>query len=357
MFITHLSPTVAVSATGAFVAEINSYINSTQQNQDLTEGTKRTYLVRRGQVMRYIIANGYGFDGPEAWDENRLRHMVAFMRDHFGFSSQTICKAQSIVTNTLTECRFKGMIERLPKPAKIKHKTPVIQFLTPEELEILRTWKFSQRLTKIRDLFLIQCYSGVSYCDIPRLKKNYVTHIDGIPVIQALRRKTESRPFTVPLVPMLFEILSRYNWNLPKISNQKYNAYLKEIAAITGIEKSLKTHDARRTCGMYYLRITGSLDATAAVLGHTTTDITRKFYAPYLPTHLIAELKRTEIFKPVLAALAPAAETKPVTQTIEHAQEATPLLYYTTSTNTVAFAWEWKTKTNVQSESSNGTNG
>lgn len=314
MHIVHMSTaTVDKNVNGPFLDVLEDYILSINTNNEISEATKRTYRVKKGQVIRYILANQFQNDHPEAWDESRLKHMVTFMRDDLKYSPQTIRKTQYVVMHTLEECKTRGLITKLPTRAKVKQRVPVIQFTTPEETELLRTWKFSARLTKVRDLYLAMVYSGVSFCDLPRLKRKNVTYIDGIPVIQDLRQKTNRRPFTIPLIPQLFELLNRYNWRLPKISNQKCNQYLKEIAAIVEMQKQLRTKDARCTCAMLYLRLTGNMDVAAAVLGHTSTDITRKFYAPYLPMHLIDALKKTTIFTPVLSALSqPAGFTNPV---------------------------------------------
>lgn len=82
-----------------------------------------------------------------------------------------------------------------------------------------------------------------------------ITGIDREKWIVKNRVKTDS-PERVPLLPIALEIVERYKNDpfcihykrlLPVNSNQRYNGYLKEIAAICGITKHLTTHTARHT--------------------------------------------------------------------------------------------------------------
>jgi len=52
---------------------------------------------------------------------------------------------------------------------------------------------------------------------------------------------------SIPLLPKAKEILEKYNHALPRISNQKFNAYVKEIPVVVGVDKKMSHHLARRT--------------------------------------------------------------------------------------------------------------
>jgi site-specific recombinase XerD len=65
---------------------------------------------------------------------------------------------------------------------------------------------------------------------------------------------------------------------LPVPSNQKMNAYLKEIADIAGINKVLTTHTARRTFATTIMLQNGvNMEAVSKMLGHTSLFMTRKY--------------------------------------------------------------------------------
>ncbi|MBF00283.1 MULTISPECIES: site-specific integrase [Flavobacterium] len=129
--------------------------------------------------------------------------------------------------------------------------------LSREELLKIERHSFSTpRLELVRDIFVFQCYTGLAYIDVFNLKASDIkTGIDGEPWIMTERQKTGSET-NVPLLPQALEIMSRYKGHplsekrgavLPVKSNQKMNAYLKEIADLCGINCELNTHKARRT--------------------------------------------------------------------------------------------------------------
>jgi integrase len=131
--------------------------------------------------------------------------------------------------------------------------------LTSDELYKLEHHDFStSRLGVVRDVFIFQCYTGLAYIDAFNLKPCDIKNgIDGEPWIMIDRQKTGSAT-NVPLLPQALEIISRYKSHplclergsvLPVKSNQKMNAYLKEIGDICGISSELNTHKARRTFG------------------------------------------------------------------------------------------------------------
>lgn len=127
-------------------------------------------------------------------------------------------------------------------------------YLTKEELEILYNKKFgSERLERVRDVFLFCCYSGLSYSDLYNLTKEEIkTGIDGNLWIMDTRNKT-GVPYKVRLLDIPVAILKKYEYLqedgklLPVISNQKMNEYLLEIANLCGINKKITCHVARHS--------------------------------------------------------------------------------------------------------------
>ena len=70
-------------------------------------------------------------------------------------------------------------------------------------------------------------------------------------LLKQLPVNTDNRNFCfrlyIPLLPKAKEVLEKYNNELPRISNQKFNAYLKEIGVVIGIQKKRLHHHARST--------------------------------------------------------------------------------------------------------------
>ncbi|WP_421823528.1 site-specific integrase [Flagellimonas oceanensis] len=121
------------------------------------------------------------------------------------------------------------------------------EFLTEEELKSIVDLEIScERLEIVKDLFLFSCYTGIPYGDIVQLtNKNLVIGIDGNKWITAKRNKN-GVPYELPLLDVPLSLVNKYLGHvrtkasgtlLPKISNQKLNSYLKEIADLCKIKR------------------------------------------------------------------------------------------------------------------------
>lgn len=136
-----------------------------------------------------------------------------------------------------------------------------------------------ERLSKVRDLFVFQCYTGLAYTDMATLTRDNIK--DGM--IIKHRNKTSVKSI-IPILDTTKEILEKYDYQLPLLSNQKYNCYLKELGTICGIEQELHSHLARHTCATIFLNNGCDINTVAKVLGHSSTRITEATYAELLPS-------------------------------------------------------------------------
>jgi site-specific recombinase XerD len=160
--------------------------------------------------------------------------------------------------------------------------------LTPEELETMAGKNFAMnRLAQVRDIFLFSCYTGLAYADLQKLKRSEIsTGIDGGKWIFTRRQKTDT-PSRIPLLPMAETILVRYAGHpqclakdrvLPILSNQKMNAYLKEIADCCGITKRLTFHIARHTFATTITLSNGvPIETVSKMLGHRNLKTTQHY--------------------------------------------------------------------------------
>jgi integrase len=159
-------------------------------------------------------------------------------------------------------------------------------YLDVEELAILELNPMPcDRLEMVRDLFIFACYSGLSYIDLYHLKpSNLVLGIDGEYWIRTKRQKSNENVI-VPILPKALEMIQKYKGDprslangtvFPPISNQKMNAYLKEIAEICGIFKHLTFHLARHTFATTITLSNGvPIETVSKMLGHTKISTTQ----------------------------------------------------------------------------------
>lgn len=166
-----------------------------------------------------------------------------------------------------------------------------ITYLTLNELKILEDKELhTYRLENVRDLFLFQCYTALSYSDMAQLVQSDIQYdSENRPYIQKQRQKT-SVTYTIPLLPKAIAILNKYNYQLPCLSNQKYNAYLKEIADLCGINKNLHTHLGRHTFATVALNSGIPIEIVSKVLGHSSIKMTQVHYAKLLDSTIISKV-------------------------------------------------------------------
>ena len=161
-------------------------------------------------------------------------------------------------------------------------------FLTEEELNMLENYQFAQeKLGKVRELYLFSVYTGLAYHEAFTLqRKHIIKGFDKELWINMKRGKT-GKAFEVPLLPKAIEIIKKYgelgnddSYILPRMSNQKMNSYLKEIADIIGIKKRLTHHTARKTFATTILLYNDiPIEIVSSLLGHSSIAITQKHYA------------------------------------------------------------------------------
>ena len=87
-----------------------------------------------------------------------------------------------------------------------------------------------KRLERVRDVFLLGCYTGMRYSDFKRVRASNVTN--NLITIREVKDKTKT--LEIPMTDKIRAILNKYNLELPVISEQKFREYLKEIFKIAG---------------------------------------------------------------------------------------------------------------------------
>lgn len=162
------------------------------------------------------------------------------------------------------------------------------QCLTASELDQVRDKAISiPRLELVRDIFLFSCYTGLAYTDVQKLtKENIQVGVDGEKWIFTRRTKTKVVS-NIPLLPTAISLIQKYEHHpevitkgvvMPIFSNQKMNAYLKEIADICGINKVLTFHIARHTFATTVSLSNGvPIESVSKMLGHKNIRTTQHY--------------------------------------------------------------------------------
>ena len=212
----------------------------------------------------------------------------------------------------IKECFQKGWLKTNPfEFYKTKTFTTNPTFLFDYELTAIQNKVFkTDRLSKIRDLFLFSCYTGLAFIDVFNLTSNNISiGIDGTKWIFTHRQKNDEFS-PIPLLPQALEILNRYKDDpevinrgklLPIPTHQKVNEYLKDIATACEINKNLTFHVARHTFATTVTLSNGvPLESVQKMLGHAKIQTTQH-YARVLNQKLSNDMQtlRSKLSSPI----------------------------------------------------------
>ncbi len=174
--------------------------------------------------------------------------------------------------------------------ANYKSKVKEVErvYLSEEEIQNIINKDFkTERLSLVRDIFLFSCFTGLAYIDVKNLTKSHISiGIDGDKWIFTHRQKTETAS-KIPILPVTQMIIDKYANHpksnnedrlLPILTNQKMNAYLKEIAGVCEIEKELTFHIARHTFATTVTLTNGvPIESVSKMLGHKNLRTTQHY--------------------------------------------------------------------------------
>lgn len=229
----------------------------------------------------------------------KLREYDAWLREDGTRSDVAVNNYHKRTKMYVRQAYEKGIIEKdyysmvhFPR-GKCKERNP----LSEAELMKLRTVELPSREARVRDLFIFSAYTGLAFCDAQAFdfftmaeQRGDMFYIDGS------RLKTGTKFYT-PILSPAMEVLKRYNFQLPKISNQKGNEYLRVVKSIAGIRKPLTFHVARHSFATLSLSHDVPIEKVARMLGHTDIKTTQ-IYAKILKSTI--ETYATELSKAII---------------------------------------------------------
>lgn len=175
---------------------------------------------------------------------------------------------------------FKG--EKDPKRPNV--------FLTIDELQrIIMLKPDNIQLTRIKDIFLFQCYTGLSYGDI--WSDWEVKEYDGQRLLEGVRSKNGQR-YYVPLSNEALEIIHKYPEGLPRYHNVVVNRILKELAIMANIEKRITSHTGRKTFATIQDSLGWTRESVAKMLGHKSISTTEDYYLGESDQRILEEMRK-----------------------------------------------------------------
>lgn len=229
-----------------------------------------------------------------------------FLRTEKNIENNTTVRYLGNLKKVIRNAFANGWLEKDPflrYKGKIRHVEKY--FLDSDEIERLINKTFTiERLSQVRDVFVFSCFTGLAYVDASKLTREHIVKgIDGDDWISIFRTKTKIK-CRIPILPEAKRILEKYSNHpacvssgklLPILSNQKMNAYLKEIADVCGITKNLTFHISRHSFATTItLANNVPLESVSKMLGHSNTTQT-EHYAKILDQKLSDDMAQLRV--------------------------------------------------------------
>lgn len=279
------------------------YIYKRMSEKPVTDYTKKAYHVFYSRFTEWGKMRFFS-DITEKkirdWDE--YLHAFAWKeKDRYGkeierkYSQATIGSMHKNLKAFINDARVDGFVKENPYSAKRikidKGTARTDQYLTLDEIQMIETAEMPTRsLSEARDLFIFACKTGLAYVDLMEFDKDKIVEIEGTKLYKSKRHKTLIS-FSSVITDSAIKILEKYNYQLPKMPNAKYNIKLKLVADAAGIDKEISSHWARRSAAMVWLNEGIPMDVVSKILGHTNLAQTAE-YAHVTDKTIIKEISK-----------------------------------------------------------------
>ena len=267
-----------VSDLKKLIGKENSY--ATYQKYNTAKNHFQSFLQKKYQLNDVSI---------KAVDYQMIQQYSIYLKTEKGCSFNTATKfLQNLKTITSISIRSGWLVKDPFNGISLTLKEVDRPYLTFEELERLIEFNsVFDRLNRVRDFFVFSCYTGLAYIDVKKLKRAEIEGNDEMGFwIRTRRQKTGGRA-NIPLLDIPMSIIRNYcqlelldaeEPILPILSNQKMNAYLKELADLCNIQKQLSYHVARHTFATTVTMMNGvPIETVSKMLGHKNIHSTQHY--------------------------------------------------------------------------------
>lgn len=266
-----------------FLHVLKQFIKHEHESNDLKEDTKNKHFYLLANIVAFFNLNGYN---DLTCDAIKISHMEEF-RIYLHKRLKSCGKNHAVRHLQLCKRVMKyaiklDLIKYNPLEALDckREKTKPIVSLEIKELNKFLSAKFEIEVyKKVVDLYVYQCFTGLSYEGLYNHKIVVYNDNKTKPTLWVTgERRKNANAYYVPLANEAKFILDKYNNQLPKIENSTYNRYLREVSQQLGINKYLTTHSARKTFATIKRQMGWSTESIADMLGHSTIKTTETYY-------------------------------------------------------------------------------
>ncbi len=242
----------------------------------------RNYITLISKVIKEVCESNLKISEVDYYLLDQFAHHIV---KNMNYKPSYAKKSVAFLKSTMQYAFNKGVI---PNFNLTGYKVPLkenrkLEYLEEFEVQKIVKHEFGDTLQKVADAFIVQCNTGLSYIDLKSLRRKHIFRDnEGKSWINLSRQKVESSSCLIPLPDLVLNILKKYEYDIPVLSNTKYNIHLKAIAKEVGIQKKITTHVGRKTYATMLLNKDVPLETVSKLLGHSSIATTEGHYAQVL---------------------------------------------------------------------------
>ena len=264
-----------------------------------SKSTKQRYMMLLGLLNDYEKYKSRVID-IRGIDESWITHFRYYCQTVKKHQVNTLGRNIGLLKTFLNYCLKKKYIDNPSfKEAAVNREVTYQIALNKEEIGVVAQLDLAlnKRLERVRDVFLVGCYTGMRFSDFKRVKSSNIS--EGLITIREVKDKTKT--LQIPITDKVRAILEKYDWQLPLISEQKFREYLKEIFKLAGFTdlkikskkigkevyekevpmyKLISTHTARRSFITIMLNSGVPAKAIMSITGHKSINNFQLYYKP-----------------------------------------------------------------------------
>lgn len=254
-----------------------------KERGDIRESTRKAHLSLLRIMRNYGRIVDYGdltFANVRMFDDWLHR---------CGLRQTTVWGRHKILKSYISEAIKFGLLEKSPYIGfRIERgKSEEGRYISEDEMQAIMRCEIPVTLEKVRDLMIVEFYTGLSVSDLMSFDFSKIEVVNGHKVLLDTRKKTNERYYIV-LFPPVLTVIEKYGGKLPVMTMQQYDMRMKIVAEYAGLNKPrIASHWLRRGYGMMLLNKGVPLEVVSKSLGHTSIKTTEATYAKLLGSTVV----------------------------------------------------------------------
>ena len=198
--------------------------------------TRRRYSTVKTMLEEFEKKRGSTIQWGD-FDKKMFDDIITFQIDVKKYATNTIGRNTRTIKTILSKAVQEDFKVNIKYQGAFKSTSEAVDnaYLTESELEKIYKHDFSDnpRLDRVRDMFLIGCWTGLRFSDYSDIKPEHINNGK----IKMVTQKTKQQVI-IPLHHTVKAIFEKYSYQLPfTISNQKFNDYLGEVCETAEINE------------------------------------------------------------------------------------------------------------------------